>query len=144
MHRPIRLHYTVAAVGRQLAALAAALAPTLGRPAFDRILAAFLSVSTSSQRTKVVSVSLCTRQYLRRDKPLRRHASTCTDHHSRRAGLSKWERPAMQPPATRRTPDGQKLHPGIQVPKPDAYKRENEGEIKAPPSVGAQVVGFVQ
>jgi len=49
----------------------------------------------------------------------------------------------MQPPATRRTPDGRKLHPGIQVPKPDAYEEGIEREIKAAPSVELQVVGFV-
>jgi hypothetical protein len=49
----------------------------------------------------------------------------------------------MQPPATTRTPDGQKLHPTNQVQKPDAYKPNYDGKIKAPPSFGVQVAGFV-
>jgi hypothetical protein len=36
------------------------------------------------------------------------------------------------------------LHPAFQVPKPDAYKPNYDGKIKAPPPRGVQVVGFVE
>ena len=41
------------------------------------------------------------------------------------------------------TPYGTILHPRKKVSGPDGYRVRSDGEIKAPPSVGVHVVGFV-